>query len=189
MLSIMILGHTPRALLKRYAPTTWRRCKHGVIEEFSSAEDVGPSEAIQRKFWRKNTAMVAADSTDVSHGGLPKRAPGRSRCAPFLKSRFWILNIPNLCSLPFIASFSLPTIGHTIASFSARKSMLGLRTPIHHPGCLSLFYIQDFALCFGSRRLFSCSPNQSLKTQKILQPCLLFLPQENWFLSDIPILF
>ena len=82
MLSIMILGHTPRALLKRYAPTTWRRCKHGMIEEFSSAEDVGPSEAIQRKFWRKNTAMVAADSTDVSHGGLPKRAPGRAPDAP-----------------------------------------------------------------------------------------------------------
>ena len=58
-----------QALLKRYALTTWRLCKQGTIDEFLSAEDAGPSEAIQRNFWRKSTATVAADSIDASHGG------------------------------------------------------------------------------------------------------------------------
>ena len=84
MLSIPTLCRMLQALLKRYALTTWRHCKQETVDEFFSAEDAGPSEAIQRKFWRKNTAMAAADSTDVFQGGLPERAPG---CALSLKLR------------------------------------------------------------------------------------------------------
>ena len=68
MLSITTLVRMLRALLERYALTTSRRCKQETIDEFFSAEDAGPSEAIQRKFWRKSTATVAADSIDASHG-------------------------------------------------------------------------------------------------------------------------
>ena len=65
----MNLDRKRRAMLKRYAPTTWKLCKQGAADEFLSAEDAGPSEAIQRKFWRKRTVMAAAESTDVFLGG------------------------------------------------------------------------------------------------------------------------
>ena len=87
------LGRRPRALLMRYALTTWRRCKQGMVDEFFSAEDAGPSEDTQRKFWRKNTVMVAADSIGVFHWGLLETQPG---CAPSLRSRFCSSNISNL---------------------------------------------------------------------------------------------
>ena len=70
MRSKMNLDRKRRAILKRYVLTTWRRFKQGTIDEFLSAEDAGPSEATQRKFWRKSTVMAAAESADVFLGGL-----------------------------------------------------------------------------------------------------------------------
>merc|ERR1712074_414837 len=92
-----------RALSKRYALSTWRHCKQGTVDEFFSAEDAGPSEAIQRKFWRKNTAMAAADSTDAFQGGLPELS---HRCALSMKLRFGSSNITYLRhSLSLVAFF------------------------------------------------------------------------------------
>merc|ERR1712074_370365 len=79
MLSKTTLGRMLQALLKRYALTTWRRCKQGTVDESFSVEDAGHSEAIQRNFWRKNTALDAADSTGVFQVGLPER----TSVAPF----------------------------------------------------------------------------------------------------------
>ena len=101
MLSKTTLGRMLRALLKRYALTTWRHCKQGTVDEFFSAEDAGPSEAIQRKFWHKNTATAAANSTDVFLEGLPERGTGYDLS---LKLRSGSSNITYLRDSPFLVA-------------------------------------------------------------------------------------
>ena len=106
MLSITTLGRMLQALLKRFALTTWRRYKQGTVDEFFTVEDAGHSEGIQRKFWRKNTAMAAADSTDVFQGGQPER----TSVAPFPCNYTLVAQILPICVTLLLSYRSFPNL-------------------------------------------------------------------------------
>ena len=156
MLLKTTLGRMLRALLKRYAPTTWRRCKQGTVDEFFSAEDAGPSEAIQRKFWRKNTAMAAANSTDVFLGGLPERATG---CDLSLKLRSGSSNITYLRCGVLSSIFAL---GKKIPP-KYKKNYLWAFSLV--PGLLTKGEHSDLAYCVGGD-LASPTATQSARSRQ-----------------------